>query len=83
VLRESNRFAPRRIRREKWANPQYCPLRVISLLCELMVIVPPQGNGPMFGLPCSSSARFQPVIELHQLRSAAVKIFPHFAQSVK
>ncbi len=79
---DSNLFAPRRTVREKWANAQYWPLRVISLVCEWIVTIPPHGNGPMFGFPFSSSARFHPLIAWHQCRIACVKVCPQFVQSV-
>ena len=50
---------------------------------EFMVTRPPQGNGPMFGRPFSSSARFQAVMDWHQLRSTSMNVLPHFTQSVK
>src|SRR5947207_5306041 len=46
-----------------------------------MVTIPPQLNGPILGLPCSSSARFQPVIERHPLRRMPMKVLLQVAQS--
>ena len=43
------------------------------MVCELIVTTPPQGNGPMFGRPCSSRARFHAVMERHQLFSTPPK----------
>jgi hypothetical protein len=47
------------------------------------VTTPPQGNGPMFGRPCSSRARFHAVMERHQLFSTPLKVPPHLHQSVR
>ena len=46
------------------------------------VTTPPHGNGPMFGRPFSSSARFHPVRDWHQFVTASVNVLPHLAQSV-
>src|SRR5947209_11841430 len=61
---------------------QYCPLQVISWDCELTVTPPPQENGPILGLPCSSSATFQAMIERMPLRRMPANLRLHADQSV-
>src|ERR1017187_5820380 len=48
---------------------QYSALRVISFVLESIVIKPGPLNGPMFGLPFSSSTRFQTMMHFIQLRT--------------
>src|ERR1700691_6789856 len=74
--------APRSITLEKCAKAQYWPQRVIFCVPEWMVTMPPDWPGPLFGLPFSSSARFQPTMDLDQFRSTPVKVSDHSLQSV-
>ena len=71
---DSMRRAPRRIAREKWAKAQYCPLRVISPALDSTVITPLHWNGPMFGLPASSSAIFQAMKHRDQLQRTPIMV---------
>jgi len=62
---------------------QNIPLRVISLVRELIVTTPPHEKGPILGRPTSSRARFQAVMERHPLRRIAVKVPPQSHQLVR
>jgi hypothetical protein len=79
---DANIIAPLCMLREKCENPWYWPLRVISFVPEWIVSNPPHENGPMFGRPRSSSARFHPVIDAQPFLNTPMKVCAHVTQSV-